>query len=617
MSILRSRTIILLAGLFAQSTITIAQTYCDEEGATKRRRPGQAACIERPTSETATTESSTNTTTEQSLGKKLNRTGYDKTQKNILPKKAADIPLPNLNSFQDSLPVPDRWRLVDSLGYKDRWWDPYNRNILKGDKPLYDDWFFSTTITSDTVFEKREVPTPVGSISSNSVGANSIYGNSQQDFFAQTLAIELVYYKGDTTFRPPDLEFRLIPVVQYNAIELQEVQGVNADPNKGLTRSGDHLGLQGAFVDYHLRNVSDNYDFDSLRVGIQPFTADFRGFLFQDSPVGIRLFGTRANNQWQYNIAAFRRVEKDTNSGLNDTSQELRDDDVFVANLYRQDFPRKGFTSQLIVLHNRNRETESYYDQNNFIARPASFGREIPRTYDVNYLGYNGDGHLGFLNLTASAYAALGKEKTSVFHAQETDIEAFFVATEASIDSDWLRYRLSLVYASGDQDPYDDKAQGYDAVLENPLIAGADTSYWIRQAVPLIGGGRVALSGRNGLLPSLRSSKDEGQSNFINPGLQLVGLGVDADLLQQLRVSANWNFLQFADSAVLEVARNQAAIDRNIGQDISVSFTYRPLNNQNIVLRASYAQLLSGKGYQALYKDEDPSYLFLNLLLTY
>ena len=41
-------------------------------------------------------------------------------------------------------------------------------------------------------------------------------------------------------------------------------------------------------------------------------------------PLGVRLFGTRDNNQWQYNLAWFRRIEKDTNSGLNDLGAALR-----------------------------------------------------------------------------------------------------------------------------------------------------------------------------------------------------------------------------------------------------------------------------------------------------
>ena len=33
--------------------------------------------------------------------------------------------------------VPDRWRLVDTLGIvRSRWYDPYNQNMLKGDRPI-------------------------------------------------------------------------------------------------------------------------------------------------------------------------------------------------------------------------------------------------------------------------------------------------------------------------------------------------------------------------------------------------------------------------------------------------------------------------------------------------
>ena len=51
----------------------------------------------------------------------------------------------------------------------------------------------------------------------------------------------------------------------------------------------DALHDGAVIIDKHLRNVSHRYDFDSLRVGIQPFSSDFRGFLFQDAPFGVRL----------------------------------------------------------------------------------------------------------------------------------------------------------------------------------------------------------------------------------------------------------------------------------------------------------------------------------------
>lgn len=541
-------------------------------------------------------------------------------QRTVLPREYSGIPRPTAEQYVELVPIPDRWRIVDSLdpqGYPNRWWDPYNQNTIKGDKPIHGDWFFNVTAISDTVVELREVPTPVGVQSTDNPGQLDVLGRTEQALFNENLAVELVYYQGDTVFRPPDWEFRFTPVFNYNYTELEEVTGVNADPNDGITRHDNHVGIQAAFVDKHLRNVSDRYDFDSLRVGIQPFSSDFRGFLFQDAPFGVRLFGTRANNRFQYNLAWFRRMEKDTNSGLNDAGEALRDDDVFVANLYWQDMPKLGFFSQATVLYNRNRDDEFFYDNNDFIQRPASLGQERMRDYDAYYLGYNGDGHFGRLNLTVSAYAALGEEKGAVFTGEDSDIEAFFLAAEPGIDFDWVRLRGSFLYASGDDDPFDDKSQGFSAIFENPQFAGADTSYWIRQGVPLIGGGRVALSQRNAVLPDLRASKEHGQSNFTNPGLWLAGGGVDLDLLPELRLSFNANYLAFAETEVLEVARAQANVDEEIGLDLSAALIWRPFMSQNVVARLSYAQLLSGQGYRDLYGDDDPYSMLLNVILTF
>jgi len=523
-------------------------------------------------------------------------------------------------SLPDLVAIPDRWRIVTAVGYPERLWDPYNgNNVLKGDRPAFgEDWFFALNLISDSTFENRDIPTPVGIVTTPNPGQLDLIGNPEQVAFSQNLIVETVLYKGETVFKPPDYELRFLPVINVTRVEVEEQGALFADPSRGVTRNDNFIGIQGLFLDKHLRNVSARYDFDSLRVGIQPITADFRGFLFQDSPVGIRLFGTRDNNRWQYNIGLFRRLEKDTNSGLNDVSADLRDDDVFLFNVYRQDFPVLGFTSQIAVVHNRNDETtETFIDDNGFMQRPTALGVQQNRAYDVTYLGYNGDGHIGRWNLTAAAYYAIGTEEPATFSTLESDIGAAFAALEISRDFDWLRLRGSFVYASGDDDPYDDKSTGFDAIFENPLIAGADTSFWIRQAVPLIGGGRVTLSSANGLLNSMRASKQHGQSNFTNPGLVLAGLGADVDITPKIRVSLNANQLWFDDTAVLEAARNQGNIEKNIGQDISLSMTYRPFTSQNIVLRLVGSTLLPGEGYKQLYGEDTPYSVLANLILAY
>ncbi len=187
-----------------------------------------------------------------------------------------------------------------------------------------------------------------------------------------------------------------------------------------------------------------------------------------------------------------------------------------------------------------------------------------------------------------------------------------------SRDFDWIRIRATGLYGSGDDDPYDDRSTGFDAIFENPLIAGADTSFWIRQAIPLVGGGRVTLSGQNGVLNSLRPNKLQGQSNFTNPGVVLLGLGADLDLSARLRVSLNANQLFFADTAVLEAARNQGEIRRRIGADLSMSIIYRPFTSQNAILRLAGSILVAQQGYKDLYGSDDSPYsLFANLVLAY
>ena len=564
-------------------------------------------------------------------------------QERQIPGQPPPVPPPELGSptavppplpvaTDTFIPVPDRWRILDALGRTENMFDPYNTNTLKGDKPVFGkDWFFSLGVIDDLLYGPARVPTPVSPVGAAPGAPSSAFGRYGRTLVTNTTLINLDLFKGDTAFMPPKFEFRITPAFNFNHTDVQELGVVNVNPARGTIRNDSFPALQEAFVDYHIRNVSERYDFDSIRVGIQPFSTDFRGFLFQDSQPGIRLFGNRDNNLWQYNIAYFRRLEKDTNSGLNDVGKQLRKDDVFIANIYRQDLPVTGFTSQLTYVRNTNNEGgQLYYDNNGFLVRPLPVGNFNGYNYDVNYLGYNGDGHIGRVNLTLSSYWAFGNQDNNEFSPlpgkTPAYIDAFFFAAEPSIDFDWIRVRASALYQSGDGNPQGGRATGFDAIFENPQFAGADSSYWIRQGIPLIGGGGVSLSQPNGILADLRTSKDEGQSNFINPGLELLGTGADFDVLPQVRASANLNYLRFANTATLELLRHQSNIPNEIGYDLSVALTYRPLDSQNVVLRLSGATLVPGKGLQALYQTGNTSPFaggnflysaFFNIILTY
>jgi hypothetical protein len=563
-------------------------------------------------------------------------------------KGAVRPPPPEAFPGDPDFPVPDRWRLAETLGVarKERVFDPYNQNTYKGDRPLCipsedeqerrtkegqskcrtpkllglkgKDWFLVLGATSDTVIEPRSFPTPVGVQTTDRPGSLDVFGRSHSEVLAQTFIFSASLIKGYTAYKPPEIEYRIALALQGNYVNVTEKRVLFVEPSKPTHRYDHFLGVQEAFVDYHLRNVSDRYDFDSVRVGIQPFQADFRGFLFNDQQLGIRIFGNRDNNRFQYNLAAFWRLQKDTNSGLNSVVEWPRDDWVFFANLYRQDFPVVGLTSQISATLNINQEgDEIAVDDNGFPVRPALLGNIRPRNYEVAYLGYSVDGHIGRVNLTASAYAALGTDRTSFFTGKTAKIRSWFIAAEPSMDFNWVRVRLAGLYASGDRNPYDNTEGGFDAIFENPIFAGADTSYWIRQTIPFAGGGRaVGINGRNGILNSLRSSKEEGQSNFNNPGTMLLGVGADFDLTPEFRLSTNANHLWFENTATLQALRVEGSIPKAIGWDLSAAAIWRPKAIQNTVFRLSGAVLDSGKGFRDLFTSSGREKRFYSVLFN-
>ena len=185
------------------------------------------------------------------------------------------------------------------------------------------DWFFVVSAVSDTVIEPRTFPIPVGVQTTAAAGQQRRVRQQPQPRPVADLHRQPRADQGQHRLRAARISnIGVTLALQHQLCRRRRAphpvrRAVAAAPTASITA----LGVQEAFVDYHIRNVSDRFDFDSVRVGIQPFNFDFRGFLFQDQQLGIRLFGNRDNNRFQYNIAAIWRLEKDTNSGLNDLLQ--------------------------------------------------------------------------------------------------------------------------------------------------------------------------------------------------------------------------------------------------------------------------------------------------------
>ncbi len=551
----------------------------------------------------------------------------------------------------NTVPVPDRWRIgfapwkrYTSGSIENPFecpepllWHPYRQSYLKGDLPVIgQDIFLDLTASANTVTEFKRVPSASG-VSGAVPGEYEFYGQGEALSIQNNLAFEMNLFQGETVFRPVDWAVKIEPVFNVNYLETQEAGIVSPDPrgalggngppppnNGGVQNPGDiggllngqtgpadsyratqhtqrtqtYFALQQAFVEIHLADLSDNYDFLSLRVGNQPFNADFRGFLFNDVNSGVRLFGNYANNLYQYNLAFFDMREKDTDSELNTFNS--RNQEVLIANLYRQDFLCPGYTAEWSVLANFD-HGGTHYDENGNLVRPEPLGTVRPHDVTAYYLGWGGDGHIGRLNISHQFYEALGRDEFNDLAGRAVNINAQMAALEISYDRDWARYKASFFYASGDGNATDGTATGFDTIVDNPNFTGGPFSFWNRQGFNL-GGTMVNLKNAGSLVPDLRTSKTEGQANFVNPGVYIFGVGAEFDMTPKLRTFLNANYILFAETDAIKTALFTSKQSDEVGWDLSLGCQYRPFLTDNVIISAGFGVLIPGQGYRDIYQ---------------
>jgi hypothetical protein len=531
------------------------------------------------------------------------------------------------------VPIEDRWRIglpewdryglnhppLDDHPYTlGREHDPYHQNVLKGDYPIIGQHTF-LNFTGEIIadFEGRQVPTPTTPFESTShPGEFDFFGNPNQFFTTDFFVASFDLFHGDAAFKPVDWRIKLTPIFDMNYLDVEELAVVNPNVKAGTTRFRDWWSLEEWFAEVKLADTSPDYDFTSVRVGSQPFLSDFRGFIFQDTNRAIRLFGTQDANRDQFNVYYQYWQEKETNSQLNTFID--RPKQTFIMNCYRQDFIWPGYTAQLNFIYDRD-QADMEFDRNDFLVRPDPVGVATPHSVSSYYLGWTGDGHINRFNVSHAYYWAFGRDTLNPIAGQPLDISAHMAAIEVSYDRDWARLRGSFFFASGDANPFDHHGTGFDTIIDNPNFAGGGFSYWDRQQIKLLG---VNLVQGFSLVPDLRSSKIQGQPNFVNPGLYLGNIGADFDVTPKLRFISNLNLLWFDTTQALEAFVFQSGIHRFIGTDLSLGMEYRPHLNNNIIVVAGVQGLVPGDGFRDLYNPivgNVPALFagFMNLQLRY
>jgi hypothetical protein len=479
--------------------------------------------------------------------------------------------------------MPNRWDFVYPRyeryegGQKMPWivgspFDPYNQNTLKADFPIAGETLFANVnLQSNSTANPRQV-------------AFGEADTTQQFFVNQNLVAGLEIFRGATVFQPKSWAVRATGVMNFNRVN---------DLKK-------KFGLEEAFVEKRIAVLGPAFDFFSLRGGMQNFNSDFRGYLFADNQLGVRLFGNAGGNRSQYNLAWFSMRNRDGGSQLHEFGS--REQQVFIANWFVQDFGIQGYTGMFNLHVSRDSKSP---DEDNPIGNQQ-----------VTYLGFHGDGKWGGWSVSHAFYQAFGSDKAN--EAAPVSINGQMATIELSRDSNWYRYHVTGYYASGDDGSDPAKATGFDTITDNPNLAGGAFMFWTQQTVKVATADPntdLLVSEKFSLLPNLRS-KFTDRSNFANPGLLLANTGLDLRLTPKLKVVTNASYLRFAKADLLRARLGSAPgfEDAAIGIDLSIGAKYRPFLNENLFVVLGYSQLMPQGGMATALGSNNRLYSFVGAL---
>ena len=473
---------------------------------------------------------------------------------------------------------------------RNRGFDPYDQNVLKGDLPIVgDDIFMVLTAISETPFEYRAVPTPSG-VSAERPRIR-FFGNGSNSRFCRARSSRSSCSRATPRSSRATGPFRITPQFNLNYVQLARAQRLNATP-EAAARGAQHLALQEAFAEVKIAEVGPNYDFISVRGGIQPFNSRFPRLSVprqQSRRAGVRQLGPEPQ-------PVERRLLRSAREGHQQRAERLqrREQRVFIANYYRQDFLTEGYTSRPAFTPTWMMATSSSSTQR-LPRRPSPIGLIQPHQVHAYYAGFGGDGHWGRSNVTHQFYQAFGSDEFNGIAAPAGGHQRA-VCRGRILDRPGLvpsahRRRLRLWRRRSRRRSRDgvrrDHGQPEHRRRRLQLLGAAGAA---------AAADGVGLDGRNSVLPALRSSKNEGQANFVNPGVLVINGGVDAELTTKLKLITNVNLLRFHHTEIAATAavpgRDRQCHRRRRGRRVPVPAAL----NDNMVITGGLSALVPAAG---------------------
>jgi hypothetical protein len=482
-------------------------------------------------------------------------------------------------------PSVNRWRLLEPMGIGEKprspLYDPYAPNVAKGDIPIFGDKiFFSLTGVIDNFLDFKR------NLDFHSAGRFRNVPYHEHNILGQITAVAfLEIFSGDTVFTPKDWSLRVAPIMRFRC-------GDNNATDHGC---GEYITLQEAFFEAKLFEIGQTFDATSARFGIQGFNSDFFGLIYNDVQPGVRIFGELERNRFKYNIAAFDRLNKEKLAALNEIDKR-RNHQVAVLSLQWDDFIFPGFNvlPNFVFSHDEAPAVVTSGDLNAF------------------YIGFATNGHIDRFTINSAFYYVTGRTARNTPTREAIDISAAMAFVQAAYPINWLNPRLALAYATGDPDPTDRKAKGFDSVFDNTAFGGGQFSYLFGEKIQL--GATTVLRG-NSVFPSLRGAN--ATSQYVNPGAFVLNPGLDMTLTPKLAAEVNYNYVRFDQTESLQAVAGRN-VSAQVGHEINGGITWKPLLNEQLLVFAGGAFFLPGQGIKDVFGNDDPVYkAIVRLVLTF
>ena len=331
----------------------------------------------------------------------------------------------------------------------------------------------------------------------------------------------------------------------------------------------------------------------NIRAGIQDYKSDLIGSIYSDTDLGVRVTGTYKGIDWS--LYGTNRLENDLLSDFNQITS-FRDQQVYIAHLQFN----IGKTIVKPSIHFN-------------IDEEGDHGRgRVGREEDVEtfYVGFTTYGPIGPVNLLTGFYGVFGdQDNVSLVGAiplRDQNVRAFVGYFDVSypVLNGKITPHTGVFYASGDNDPFDGDATGFDAISDHVDVWGSN-GFMIGDRVSLGAlGGRTVMR-HDSPYTSLRDT--DANSNFVNPGAVAVNFGLNTKPFDKL--SLDTNFTQFwwraTDSleAIIAALGTPNNLGNTLGFELNMEANYKLTDKLNI--NASGTIYKTHQEMRKIYGDND------------